>query len=95
MGEAFRKARARLAANGVAYGGGFRDLAASQSNGVDAESDGLVTGEIGYDIRVRGVTGVEGPFTGVDGAAGLGELTWAAALFVCASRRRWDIVWML
>jgi len=37
----------RFLANGDGYGGGFRALAASQSNGVEADRDGLVTGEMG------------------------------------------------
>lgn len=32
---------------GVEYGGGLLDLAASQSKGWEADSDGEVTGEIG------------------------------------------------
>lgn len=40
----FAGVRVRLA-SGVAYGGGLRARAASQSKGVDADSDGLVSGE--------------------------------------------------
>lgn len=80
---------------GVAYGGGRLDLAASQSNGCDAEREGEVTGEIGYTSRVLGVFGR----TGVEGDAAVDALNappalgdaFAAAL-VCARRRSEDMV---
>jgi hypothetical protein len=42
----FRKALIRLSANGVPYGGGFLDLAASQSNGVEDEIEGVDDGGV-------------------------------------------------
>lgn len=47
VSDAFLCARARFPFKGVAYGGGFLERAASQSNGVDADRDGLVTGDRG------------------------------------------------
>lgn len=47
VSDDFLAARALLPASGVPYGGGLRRRAASQSNGVDADREGLVTGEIG------------------------------------------------
>lgn len=80
VGESFCDARGRFPASGEAYGGGLRDLAASQSNGVDADKDGLVTGESWYMSLARGVEGSAEPFTGVEGNTGLGELVCAALL---------------
>lgn len=82
--------------NGLAYGGGLRVLAASQSNGVDALNEGLVIGEMGYTILVRGGVG-RYPFflTGVEGEACAddslvrGELI---AWLVWASRLRDDMM---
>ena len=42
----FRKALIRLSTNGVPYGGGFLDLAASQSKGVEDEIDGVAEGGV-------------------------------------------------
>lgn len=77
---------------GVAYGGGFLFSAASQSNGVDADFEGLVTGERGYTIFVpRGVVGPGRPLMGVRGEAvspnGEDDAD-VAALLVWASLRR-------
>ncbi len=93
VGEPFRRppSLARcLPARGDAYGAGLRARAASQSKGVDADREGLVTGEIGYTRRVRGVDGTVF-LTGVEGAESFtrGELCMAA--FACAMRRS-DIV---
>jgi hypothetical protein len=47
----------RFPCNGDPYGGGFIDLAASQSNGVDEDIDGVAEGDWMYEIRLRGVDG--------------------------------------
>ena len=84
--DAFLCACARLP--GVAYGGGLLERAASQSNGVEADRDGLVTGE-----KTSLVRGVVGALMGVRGegpeSLDRGELVAVAAL--AWARRRRDI----
>lgn len=85
VGEPFCSCLTRFPARGEAYGGGLRDRAASQSKGVDADNDGLVTGDIGYTSWALGVDGA--PFlTGVEGDGWLEELAvrgeFVTALFV-------------
>jgi hypothetical protein len=57
--DPLRKAWRRLSTIGVEYGGGFLDLAASQSKGVEEEILGVAEGgvEILYTILFLGVTG--------------------------------------
>jgi hypothetical protein len=50
--------RLRFPCSGDGKGGGFIDLAASQSNGVDEDIDGVIEGDWTYEIRLRGVDGV-------------------------------------
>ena len=49
--------------SGLPYGGGFLSRAASQSNGLEADSDGELSGVIVCEICVRGVEGTL-PFGG-------------------------------
>lgn len=53
----FRRALARAPCSGLAYGGGFRRRAASQSKGLEAESEIELSGVIVCEIFVRGVEG--------------------------------------
>lgn len=57
---------------GVEYGGGRRDFAAFQSNGVDADSEGVSNGEYDKLVRVLGVDCAVrcAPRTGVTGSLG-------------------------
>ena len=60
----FLSAWRRLSINGVPYGGGFLSLAASQSNGVEEEIEGVDDGgvEMLYDIfEFLGVDGLNAP----------------------------------
>jgi len=63
----------RLSDNGLAYGAGFLDRAASQSNGVDDDMEGVSAGERRKPNETR-LRGVEGPGAGLPELEATGEV---------------------
>ena len=79
----------RLPARGVPYGGGLRALAASQSNGVEADREGVMYGDWVYTSPFRGVEGPACPRTGVWGVGLTGDVDLAS--FSCAKLKRLSV----